>query len=212
MVSQQAMTRKLMPKQAGDGNAMQAEGGCVAATATAPQPQRPFRPSARHERRANADRFEFEPTSSETALVVRRLVRVLGSFYRLEMLVGQTVDKLGMLARGSRRAGVMERRLLWLLWFLLEYPDGVRTVFDLATCGRFSAVGRQAWAQLLERGPEFAEVRRLRRWGSPFDFLETVGEIVARARWRLYKEREKERRRGGGNARRRVGSARQDAG
>jgi hypothetical protein len=206
------MRTKKKPEKANEGNAMLAEGGSVALCGSTGQPKVPRGAKSRHVKRITIARLDFAPTDRETALVARRLGRALGSFWRLELLTGLPAEGLAAVARGARRAGIAERRLLWVLWFLLEYPDGIRTVFDLATCGRFSPIGRQAWAQLLERGPEFAEVRRLRRWGSPFDFLETVGEIVARARWRLYKEREKGRRRGGGDARRRAVSARQDAG
>jgi hypothetical protein len=77
------------------------------------------------------------PSNELTLRYLREIIAVSGTRRRACAYLRLPARTVGLWLSGKRRTTIAPRSLIWLTWCLLLHPDRIRTVFDLATWGRF---------------------------------------------------------------------------
>ena len=78
----------------------------------------------------------LSPSDAEARSMLRDLVLLFGRS-GLGSVLGVSPRAIRAWLRGYRRPAAPARRLLWLVWHLIERPGRLGTAFDLMTWGRF---------------------------------------------------------------------------
>jgi len=87
--------------------------------------------------------FGLRPSNAEFDAMLAELGQEFG--HDLATLLGVPVLTLRGWRKGKNGPCAASRKTVWLTWCLLLHPEKVKTIFDLATWGRFQPTLPSSW-------------------------------------------------------------------